>query len=311
MSFVYRIEHTTRYDYAAPVATSQHVAYLIPRDLPRQRLRSRSLRIDPPVSRVARRRDYFGNHVEQFAIVRPHQSLEVRATSVVEVSEASRGQGAAEAEEGGRGAAWETVRDAFVYTKGVVLDRAAEYVFSSPYVAIEAETRDYAAPSFSAGRTLAGAALDLMHRIHREFRFDPEATTVTTPVSRVMAERRGVCQDLAHVMVACFRAFGIPARYVSGYLLTDPPPGSPRLLGVDASHAWVSYYSPNSGWTDLDPTNDVAADRRHVVLAWGRDYGDVCPLRGVFVGGGAHTLHVGVSVIPAETAEEHLGEATA
>ena len=146
-----------------------------------------------------------------------------------------------------------------------------------------------------------------MHRIHREFTFDPGATTITTPVTRVLAERRGVCQDFAHLQIGCLRSLGLPARYVSGYLLTDPPPGQPRLVGADASHAWLSVCCPRLGWVDLDPTNDVLPSQRHVTLAWGRDYGDVSPLRGVVLGGRAHTLHVGVSVTPAE--EEDLQKA--
>ena len=137
-----------------------------------------------------------------------------------------------------------------------------------------------------------------MHRIHDEFRFDPGATSITTPVTRVLAERHGVCQDFAHLQIACLRSLGLPARYVSGYLLTDPPPGQPRLVGADASHAWLSVWCPVHGWVDLDPTNDVLPDTRHVTIAWGRDYGDVSPLRGVVLGGGSHELYVGVSVVP-------------
>ena len=158
--------------------------------------------------------------------------------------------------------------------------------------------RAYARPSFAPGRPFLAAAVDLMHRIHHEFRFDPGATTIKTPVTRVLAERHGVCQDFAHLMIGCVRALGLPARYVSGYLLTDPPPGQPRLVGADASHAWLAVRDPHLGWIDLDPTNDVLPDRRHVTVAWGRDYGDVSPLRGVVLGGQHQTLKVGVSVIP-------------
>jgi transglutaminase-like putative cysteine protease len=157
---------------------------------------------------------------------------------------------------------------------------------------------EYAATAFSAGMPILAATLALMHRIHEDFTFDAAATTVTTPVTKVLAERRGVCQDFAHLQIACLRSLGLAARYVSGYLLTDPPPGQPRLLGADASHAWVSVFCPPIGWVDVDPTNDMLADERHVTVAWGRDYGDVSPLRGVILGGGQHVLHVGVSVVP-------------
>ena len=176
----------------------------------------------------------------------------------------------------------------------------AQFAYASPYVVIAPELERFARASFPPGRSVLAGAIDLMHRIHAEFRFDPSATTVTTPVTRVLAERHGVCQDFAHLQISCLRALGLSARYVSGYLLTDPPAGQPRLIGADASHAWVSVRCPHHGWVDLDPTNDVIVDRRHVTIAWGRDYGDVSPLRGVLLGGAEHTLTVGVSVVPIE-----------
>ncbi len=178
-----------------------------------------------------------------------------------------------------------------------------QFAYASPYVVIAPELERFARVSFPPGRSVLGGAIDLMHRIHAEFRFDPSATTVTTPVTRVLAERHGVCQDFAHLQISCLRALGLRARYVSGYLLTDPPAGQPRLIGADASHAWVSVRCPHHGWVDLDPTNDVIVDRRHVTIAWGRDYGDVSPLRGVLLGGAEHTLTVGVSVVPIETCQ--------
>ena len=173
-----------------------------------------------------------------------------------------------------------------------------QFAYASPYVVIAPELERFARVSFPPGRPCSAGAIDLMHRIHAEFRFDPSATTVTTPVTRVLAERHGVCQDFAHLQISCLRALGLRARYVSGYLLTDPPAGQPRLIGADASHAWLSVRCPHHGWIDLDPTNDVIVDRRHVTIAWGRDYGDVSPLRGVLLGGAEHTLTVGVSVVP-------------
>jgi len=291
----YSIEHQTRYEYDAPVAVSQHVACLRPRDLPGQRLCGYSLAVEPEAAGRTTRVDYFGNTVEQFTILRPHSEMVVRSRSLVAVADR-------EIEPWREGPAWEEVSDTFVYRKGAPGRPEAEFVFASPYVLVAAQSREYAAPSFAAGRPLLDAAVDLMHRMHRDFTFDPDATTVTTPVTRVLRERRGVCQDLAHVMISCLRSLGLPARYVSGYLLTDPPPGEARLLGADASHAWVSVLCPGRGWVDLDPTNDVVPEARHVVIGWGRDYGDVCPLRGSFVGGEEHRLEIGVSMIPLDAA---------
>jgi transglutaminase-like putative cysteine protease len=193
---------------------------------------------------------------------------------------------------------WEDVREAFSPGVRAPAGDAVEFEHASTYIALAPELAEFARASFTPRRPLLAAAVDLMHTIHREFRFDPSATTITTPVSRVLVERRGVCQDFAHLQISCLRSLGLPARYVSGYLLTDPPPGQPRLTGADASHAWLSVYCPRSGWVDLDPTNDVLPSVRHVTLAWGRDYGDVSPLRGVILGGAQHELEVGVSVVP-------------
>jgi len=287
----YRIDHETRYRYASRVSTSQHVAYLRPRALARQRVHRQEISVDPPPARWTRRTDYFGNAVDQFTLLQPHTELTVRAETLVEVI-------AAPPAEPGRSAPWEEARDALVYRQGVFAGEAAEYAFASPFVAVDPEMADFARPSFPPGRPLLAAAIELMHRIHTEFRYDPEATTITTPISRVLAERRGVCQDFAHVQIACLRALGLAARYVSGYLLTTPPPGQPRLQGADASHAWLAVHCPRSGWVELDPTNDLVPDRQHIALGWARDYGDVTPLRGVILGGARHTLSVGVSVVP-------------
>jgi transglutaminase-like putative cysteine protease len=181
---------------------------------------------------------------------------------------------------------------------GGAFDEGTEFRYPSPYVEPAAVLAAFARRVFTGGRPLLSAAAALMHAIHDEFQFDPGATTITTPATRVLEERHGVCQDFAHLQIACLRSLGLPARYVSGYLLTDPPPGQPRLVGADASHAWLSVWCPRNGWVDLDPTNAVIPDSRHVSIAWGRDYGDVSPLRGVVLGGGSHELYVGVSVVP-------------
>ena len=290
MSAGYRVEHETRYVYASPVSTSQHVAYLRPRVLAHQRVHRDELEIDPEPLESSRRVDYFGNAVDQFTLLKPHTELLVRARSVVQVSPSGRALAPASSPP------WEKVRDALRYARGAGPQEDNQFAYSSPYVAIDPVLADFAQPSFTPDRPLLAAALDLMHRIHAEFRYVPAATTITTPVSRVLTERQGVCQDFAHLQISCLRSLGLAARYVSGYLLTDPPPGRPRLVGADASHAWLSVHCPAHGWVDLDPTNDVVPELRHITLAWGRDYGDVSPLRGVILGGGEHTVHVGVSV---------------
>jgi transglutaminase-like putative cysteine protease len=288
----YRIEHETRYVHAGQVSMSQHIACLTPRPLEWQAVHNCTLDVHPrPADRIERT-DYHGNLVTQLSILRPYTELRVTAASQVEV----RASGATIDPEASP--AWETARDAGVFRRGTPLDDSAQFRYASPYIQPGAELAAFARPTFTAGRPLLAAAIELMQRIHDEFQFDPGVTTITTPVSRVLSERRGVCQDFAHLQIACLRSIGIAARYTSGYLLTDPPPGSPRLIGADASHAWLAVCCPRYGWVDLDPTNAVLPGLRHVTLAWGRDYGDVSPLRGVVLGGGEHELTVGVSVVP-------------
>jgi transglutaminase-like putative cysteine protease len=285
----YRIQHETRYVYGSTVATSQHVACLTPRELPYQRVTSTALDVQPTPARVTQRTDYFGNVVAQFQLLRPHTELSVVGRSLVEVEERWPSDVTSVT---GDSTPWDDMPD--------VLRDVSQFLFPSPYVPPSPEIEAFARASFPPARPVLEGAVDLMHRIYAGFSFDPSATNVTTPVSRVLEERRGVCQDFAHFQISCLRSLGLPARYVSGYLLTDPPPGQARLVGADASHAWVSVYCPVQGWVDLDPTNDVIVSSRHVTLAWGRDYGDVSPLRGVLLGGSEHKLAVAVSVIPAD-----------
>jgi transglutaminase-like putative cysteine protease len=285
-AIVYQIEHETRYVHAGRVSTSQHVACLTPRALPRQRLRAHHVVVDPVPANDSWRIDCYGNVEEQFTILTPYSELRVVSHSVVEVSPRE------EAVDPDASPAWEDVRsdDGF--------NVASEFRYPSPYVEPAPPLAAFALEAFTERRPLVAAAVALMHRIHDEFQFDPGATSITTPATRVLEERHGVCQDFAHLQIACLRSLGLPARYVSGYLLTDPPPGQPRLVGADASHAWLSVWCPRNGWVDLDPTNAVLPDTRHVTIAWGRDYGDVSPLHGVVLGGGTHELYVGVSVVP-------------
>jgi transglutaminase-like putative cysteine protease len=294
MTAAYKVRHDTHYRYTTLVATSQHTACLKPRDLPFQRTRAHHLVIDPPPSSASQRVDYFGNVVDQFQIVRPHTELSVSARSVVEVHERDEPVNPAAS------VPWDRVE---TETPDV-----SQFRFSSPHVPIVPEMRSYAERSFPPGQTVLGGALDLTHRIHAEFSFDSSATNVSTPVTRVLADRRGVCQDFAHVQLSCLRSLGLAARYVSGYLMTDPPLGQARLIGADASHAWIAVHCPRHGWIDLDPTNDVIVGLRHVTVAWGRDYGDVSPLRGVLLGGADHSLQVSVSVVPGELEQEILEE---
>jgi transglutaminase-like putative cysteine protease len=295
LAALYTVEHTTQYAYASPVTTSQHVAYLQPRELPTQRVLEHTLRIDPTPSSFVRRVDNLGNAAAQFTLLTPHDSLIVSSHSRVEVSPRREPLDPAQSPP------WDGVRDALVFRRGTSPSEASQYLWPSPYVTVAPELDAFARASFRPDRPLLEAAIDLMHRIHDGFRFDPSATTITTPVTRVLEDRHGVCQDFAHLQISCLRSLGLPARYVSGYLLTDPPPGQPRLIGADASHAWLSVHCPRHGWVDLDPTNALVPELRHITLAWGRDYGDVSPLRGVILGGAEHTLTVGVSVVPIAT----------
>lgn len=296
MPVFYLIEHETRYDYESTVSTSQHVAYLQPRDLPRQHLRHHTIRVDPAPSSVVHRIDYFGNPAAQFTLLTPHESLVVSSRSMVEVIER------ASTPDEAKSPPWEDAREALAFRRGVTPTEAVQFAWASPFVLLAPELEAFARASFPPQRPLLEAAIDLMHRIHDGFTFDSSATTITTPVTRVLEERHGVCQDFAHLQISCLRSLGLAARYVSGYLLTDPPPGRPRLIGADASHAWLSIHCPRHGWVDLDPTNALLPDERHVTLAWGRDYGDVSPLHGVILGGADHTLTVGVSVVPIDEA---------
>ena len=285
------VVHETRYAYSARVDVANHIAYLLPRGGPRQAVDEATLAIDPAPSHHADGIDAFGNRRTFFAMYAPHDALRVVARSRVRLADVVSPDPALSAE-------WRLTRESLRYAAGRRYDAAAEFAFASPFVARAPELAEYAAASFAEGTTVLAGAIDLMSRIHRDFRYDPSSTEVSTPMLEAFRMRHGVCQDFAHVMIGALRSIGLAARYVSGYLVTQPSSGESRLLGADASHAWVAVYCPQLGWIDLDPTNDIVVGSRHVTVAIGRDYGDVTPLRGVIRGGGAHVLTVGVSVVP-------------
>jgi transglutaminase-like putative cysteine protease len=288
--------HETRYDYAPAVKTAQHMAHLKPAHNARQQVLKHALVISPAPAQRSEASDVYGNTRAFFSLQSAHEVLKVVAESLVATSAAAAP---------GNKIPWEEAREHLRYHRAAEYDPAAEFAFASPHVPRHDNFLAYARPSFTSGRPLLEAAHDLMERIHSDFVYEPQATDVSTPALEALEMRRGVCQDFAHVMLACLRSLGLPARYVSGYLLTEPAPGRPRLVGSDASHAWVSIYLPGTDgsgeWSDLDPTNSRAPGEDYVVLAIGRDYSDVSPMRGVIHGGARHELHVAVTVTPVET----------
>lgn len=285
----YRVRHLTRYRYSEPVTLSHHAARLRPRRVAGQAHRDVTLDIRPSPAVLSEARDYFANPATFFTIQDPHTELEVEAGFLVETRPPPP---LPEYDP-----AWEEVRAALAIGAE---PEAMDFLFPSPQLPAIPEAEEYARAIFTPGRPLIEAALDLTARIHRDFVFDPVATSVGTPLAHVFANRRGVCQDFAHAGIACLRAVGLAARYVSGYIRTYAPPGKEKLVGADASHAWLAVFVPGWGWLDLDPTNDCRAGEDHVVVAWGRDYDDVSPLRGVVLGGGDHQIHVAVDVFDAE-----------
>jgi transglutaminase-like putative cysteine protease len=289
----YTVRHATFYSYTEPVPVCHNQVHLAPRSTAQQKCLEHQLVIDPVPSIRSKRQDYFGNEVDYFSIQEAHEGLDVTATSVVEVT-------APPARRLSESPAWEDV--AGVIPRDQSSNGLGIYYFTlpSPRLVPAAALRDYVLPSFTKRRPIAESVRDLMARIHAEFTFDPKATTVHTPPEELLRLKRGVCQDFAHLAIGCLRSLGLAARYVSGYVCTAPPPGMPRLLGADASHAWVSVYCGPLGWVDFDPTNDAVVGDSHITIGWGRDYADICPIQGVFVGGGEHSMNVGVDVIPAQ-----------
>lgn len=290
----YRIIHRTTYKYKYPVSFGNHTAYLTPRSLSHHRCVWNDLRINPSPKTQVDRVDYFGNALTLFTIQEAHKELVVEARSEVNIeSDEERVQH--------NPLPWEEAVRLLQDPGDVEALAAYQFVFESPRIRPSGEFAAYAYRSFTPGRDLREALVDFTARIYKDFRFDSKATNVRTPTEEVLRKRRGVCQDFAHLQIACLRSLKLAARYVSGYLRTYPPPGRPRLVGADASHAWVSVFCPGSGWLDLDPTNNLIPTDGHVTLAWGRDYGDVSPLRGLILGGRDHTLKVAVDMEPIES----------
>lgn len=289
----YRITHRTTYAYEALVAVSHHAARLRPRDTDTQRCQTFSLSFNPEPDLLTEHTDSFGNAVSCFSIQQLHARFEVISRSFVMLAPVLQPDPA-------QTPPWEEVAALFRDPVAVDLLDPCQFVFRSPLLLHEMPQREFALPSFKKGRPVLAAVADLSQRIFKEFTFDPKATTISTPLAEVLANKRGVCQDFAHLAIASLRAMGLPARYVSGYLRTRPPPGKPRLQGVDASHAWVSCFVPGYGWVDFDPTNNCFTSLDHITVAVGRDFSDVSPVRGIITGGGHHQVLVGVDVEPVE-----------
>src|ERR1700734_214163 len=288
---VYNVSHRTPYRYTYPVSVGEHVACLKPRSFSRNKLVQNTLSIHPAPSTLTERSDYFGNILSFFTIEEPHKVLIVEAKSQVEIVRQPTSPA-------GLSRRWEESTRSLAKDHSDEVLGAYQFQFASPRERINREFAAYALESFTPGRPMREALMELTARIYADFRFDPKATNVRTPPEEVFRKRQGVCQDFAHVEIACLRSINVAVRYVSGYLRTYPPPAKPRMVGVDASHAWISAYSRDEGWLDMDPTNNVAPTDGHVTLAWGRDYGDVSPLRGLILGGGGNALHVEVDIEP-------------
>ncbi len=291
---IYKIIHRTTFRYIYPVAVGKHAACLKLRSLPGQQVASSELHIEPTPATTSERVDYFGNRLFFFTVQEPHRELIVESRSRVEVE---RDPPATLQES----PSWEDVVERLAIDQTSAALDAYQFRFESPRIKPRAEFAAYALQSFTPRRSMREALLDLTTRIYSDFKFDSKVTNVRTTPEEVFRKRRGVCQDFAHFQIACLRSINLSARYVSGYLRTYPPPGKPRLIGADASHAWLSAYCPGIGWMDVDPTNNVVPADGHVTLAWGRDYGDVSPLYGVISGGGAHVLSVSVDMEAIET----------
>jgi transglutaminase-like putative cysteine protease len=281
---LYEVTHTTRFSYEAPVSRCLNEVHLTPRQLPFQQVRQTGIQVEPAPAFLRHRKDYFGNDVSTFAVIDVHYRLTATAKSLVEVTRRRE-------DEIVSSISWEDARDSIAATAEDSTLEASEFLYPSPYVPAVAEMGTFTRATFTPGRPLLESAMELSHRIHTEFKYDPKATSIDVPLADVLRKRHGVCQDFAHVMIGALRSLRLAARYVSGYVRSGP-----KVQGAQASHAWVSVFLPDFGWVSFDPTNDVMPSDGHVTLAWGRDYGDVTPVNGVTLGGGGQSVAVEVYV---------------
>jgi transglutaminase-like putative cysteine protease len=287
----YTVRHRTVFDYTQPVSISHHLLHLEPHAMDGQTVESFSLLVEPAPAIRNRSVDYFGNPAHHLTVQDAHETLTILSTLRVDVADPPALDAAASMP-------WDAVGEHLRGARAQPDLGALECCFASPLVPLSDAVRAYAADSFSPGRPILEGAEDLMRRVFADFTYEGGVTDISTPIDTVLETRTGVCQDFAHLMIGGLRALGLPARYVSGYIRTVPPEGEKRLVGADASHAWVSVFAPGLGWVDFDPTNDKRRSSDHVTIAWGRDYGDVSPVTGLIVGGGDHEITVEVDVRP-------------
>jgi len=287
----FRIKHVTQYNYATRVTRCYNLANVIPRDTTRQQCLSNRITLSPLPATTHKRVDYFGNKAFHFEIQKPHTELVITAVSEVQMSNKDHELNL------DLGISYKEALEYLATTNRPDVMEAREFVLSSPMIEASEALSEYARPSFTGNRSLKACVADLTSRIFKEFKYDPHFSTIATPLADVLQHKKGVCQDFAHLEVGCLRAMGIPAKYVSGYIETLQKPGQPKLVGADATHAWIAFFCPEEGWVEFDPTNDSLAGSQHIVTAFGRDYFDVTPLRGVLFGGGASpALNVSVDV---------------
>jgi transglutaminase-like putative cysteine protease len=287
----FRIRHSTRYAYAHRVTQCYNLANVVPRNTARQRCISNRIVVSPHPAVTRKRTDYFGNEAYHFEIQKTHKELVITSESEIQIDDLDRELNL------DLGVSYQEALDYLATTLNPETIEAREFLLNSPMVECSEALADYARPSFEPDRSLKSCVSDLTSRIFTDFAYDPHFTTVATPLAEVLEHKRGVCQDFAHLQVGCLRSIGIPAKYVSGYIETLPAPGEKKLVGADATHAWIAYFSPNEGWVEFDPTNDKPANSQHIVTALGRDYYDVTPVKGVIFGGGeAPILSVSVDV---------------
>jgi transglutaminase-like putative cysteine protease len=299
----YKVTHTTKYAYSEAVPVCHNLLHLAPRGLDYQNCEDFKLMIHPQPAELDHRTDSFGNPVSFFSIDQAHLRLTVTASSHVQVLPRPAVIAASTDP-------WEEVVHRLSQARTEETLEAYPFILDSPRVVPFERIAKFASESFPAKRPILECVIDLTRRIHEEFKYAPRKTTVDTSIEEVFEKRHGVCQDFAHFQIGCLRSIGLAARYASGYLRTEPPEGEPRLVGADASHAWISFYCGKSGWIDLDPTNNILVSTNHITLAWGRDYNDVCPVKGVIIGGGNHQMHVSVDVAPEKQSQSQMQSQT-